>query len=417
MVVGNGRRGWGWACGGLVVLALFLALAFSPVQAVRAASLSATNCLDDGSAGSLRTVIAGATAGDTITFAQDCNPITLASVLTIGKTLTIDGTGHTVTISGGSTTRLFFVNGNATAVMNGLTLTGGYVNDGTYGGGIYNGGTLTVTNSTLSGNFANNSGGGGGILNDGPLTLVNTTISGNSASDGAGIFNRAGGTVNVTNSTLSGNTGGSGGSGGGIYNTAGGKVTVTNSTLSGNSTSNLGGNGSGGRGGGIYNGGTLTVTNSIVSGNYAPYSGGGIHNSAGGTVTLRNSTISGNSGPYEGRGIYNLGTVNATNTLIVNNGTSPYGEVSPNGLSGTSTHNLTGPFTLATPLQNNGGPTQTLAIPTPATPTATDAYQQGDLATCNAITPGGTPQGVYDQRGAPAWWAAHAALGHTNPAP
>jgi hypothetical protein len=72
------------------------------------------------------------------------------------------------------------------------------------GGGIVNGGTLTVTNSTFSGN----SGGsfGGGISNSGTLTVTNSTLSGNTASGGAGIDNFA--TLNLTNTIVSGNTGG-----------------------------------------------------------------------------------------------------------------------------------------------------------------------------------------------------------------
>ena len=48
------------------------------------------------------------------------------------------------------------------------------------GGGIYNGGTLTLTNSTVSGNTAWATR-GGGIYNSGTLTLTNSTVSGNTA--------------------------------------------------------------------------------------------------------------------------------------------------------------------------------------------------------------------------------------------
>ena len=43
-----------------------------------------------------------------------------------------------------------------------------------------------------------------------------------------------------------------------------------------------------GGGGGVYNGGTLTVTDSTVSDNTATYYGGGIFNN--GTLTSRRST-------------------------------------------------------------------------------------------------------------------------------
>ena len=58
------------------------------------------------------------------------------------------------------------------------------------GGGIFNAGTLTLTNSTVSGNNADEN--GGGIFNDngGTPMLTNSTVSGNNAAvDGGGIFN------------------------------------------------------------------------------------------------------------------------------------------------------------------------------------------------------------------------------------
>jgi len=323
MITGKARRGWGWVCGGLVVMAVFLALAFAPVAVVRAATVTVPDCMGS----SLATAISNAGAGDTITFAQDCptaTPITLTSTQTISKNLTLDGTGHQVTISGGNTVQLFVVNNSrVTFTVTRLTLTGGNTG-GIGGGGIDNeGGTLTVTNSTLSGNSA------------------------------------------------------TGGYGGGIFNN-GGTLTVTNSTLSGNSAHN---------GGGIYNAGTVTLTNSTLATNSADY-GGGIFNNFS-TVTVTNSTLSGNSAAFSGGGIVNYnGTANAANTLIVN---STNGDVFAAGINGTNTKNITGSFTFATPLQGNGGPTATLALP-PGSP----ALGGGDLATCTAA-----PVSGKDQRGLP----------------
>src|SRR5207249_2742209 len=145
------------------------------------------------------------------------------------------------------------------------------------GSGIYNfGGAATITNSTLSGNSG---GSGGGIFNDDMkstrLTSRHTTstLSGNSAVDssGGGIYN-FGGAATITNSTLSGN---SGGSGGGIFTVG---ITVHSATLQIPSfptrrSSDLAGSGSG-----IYNfGGAATITNSTLSGNSGG-SGGGIFN-------------------------------------------------------------------------------------------------------------------------------------------
>jgi len=212
MVTGKGRQGRGWVCAGLVVVALFLALAFSPVGAVHAAGLSVTNCNATG-AGSLvdtiTTANTNADASNTITFAQDCSttPILFTSRQTVSRTLTIDGTGHQVTIDGGGTTGLFGVNNGVTFAVNALTLTGGNAGNGV-GGAISNliGGTVTVTNSTLSGNSSNS---GGGIFNQsgGTVTVTNSTLSGNSATyDGGGIYNA--GPLNAANTLIVNSTSG-----------------------------------------------------------------------------------------------------------------------------------------------------------------------------------------------------------------
>ena len=149
------------------------------------------------------------------------------------------------------------------------------------GGGIYNKGTATVTNSTFYTNSTPyNSVGGGGILNDSgaTLTVASSTFSANNVplTMGGGINNL--GAATVTNSTFAGN---SAGNGGGIFNN--GTLHVTNSTFFGNSA--------GGSGGGITNNATLHVTNSTFSGNSAPFGGGLSGNSA-----IQNSILWGDSG-------------------------------------------------------------------------------------------------------------------------
>ena len=139
--------------------------------------------------------------------------------------------------------------------MTNSTFTGNSAPSGE-GGGIYNlnNAALTVTNSTLSGNSATY---GGGIYNKGTLmTVTNSTLSGNSATYGGGIFNE-GTLTTLSNSTLSGNSA-TGGIGGGIYNTNNAALNVTNSTLSGNSAAS--------RGSGIYRyNSTVTLKNTIVA--------------------------------------------------------------------------------------------------------------------------------------------------------
>jgi trimeric autotransporter adhesin len=286
----------------------------------------------------------------TINSTRNFNIFNIAS----GGNLSISG----VTVSGAK----FNSNGGAFNNAGVLTVTNSTISGNSAtngGGGIYSSGTVAVTNSTISGNTA---GEGGGIVNRGTLTVSNSTLSGNSATfgDGGGIINRIG-TITVTNSTLSGN---SARQGGGIANR--GTLTVSNSTLSGNSTTS-------GFGGGIYNRGTLTVTNSTISGNTAG-DGGGIANS--GTLTVSNSTISGNSAT-QGGGIFNIGILNIANTIIANSisggdfavtapNTNTNNLVEDGKVSGTTyAWTVTGDPLLG-PLQNNGGPTATMALLTPS---------------------------------------------------
>ncbi len=196
----------------------------------------------------------------TITLTSALPPITATNI-------NITGPGaNLLTVSGNNSATVgavFVISSGVTASISGLTIANGNTPGGNGGGGIANGGNLTVSNSAFSGNSAGYGGGGiaNGIANgNGTLTVSNSTFSGNTAGYGGGIAN--GGTLTVSNSTFSGNTAGLGG--GGIYSQFG-TVTVSNSTLAGNSA---------GSGGGIYNyNGTLTLTNSIVAGNTDTSSG------------------------------------------------------------------------------------------------------------------------------------------------
>jgi hypothetical protein len=70
------------------------------------------------------------------------------------------------------------------------------------GGGIANGGVVTVSGCTLFGNAAAN---GGGIYNVGQLTVRDkSTVSGNNASLGADLFEdvSAGATLSIFDSTI-----------------------------------------------------------------------------------------------------------------------------------------------------------------------------------------------------------------------
>ena len=350
---------------------------------------------------------------DVITFGVTGTITLTGGILTITDDLAINGPGAAnLTISGGGTVRVLSLEvASKTLSLSDITVADGFdsyggggiwsygtltiadstisgSSAGSYGGGINNlGGTLTVTNSTFSGNSATI---GGGINSaGGAITITNSTFSSNSASDsGAGIFSYSGATLNVMNSTFSGNSAGSNGGGIGNQSTA----TVTKSTFSGNSAfrgggiaegtltvtnSTFSGNSASFQGGGIYSDASLTLTNSTFSGNsVGTGEGGGIFNNSTSTATLANSTFSGNSGGYggSGGGVSNsFGTLTLRNTIVAN---SPVGgncnsswPVTDGG-GNVSWPDTTCPGLNADPLldsagrQNNGGPTETIALQT-----------------------------------------------------
>ena len=67
------------------------------------------------------------------------------------------------------------------------------------GGGIYNSGTMTVSNSTFSSNSADR---GGGIRNRNTLTVSNSTFSGNSGAVSGGGINNFDGLVTLKNTIV-----------------------------------------------------------------------------------------------------------------------------------------------------------------------------------------------------------------------
>jgi hypothetical protein len=444
-------------------------------------TLTVLNNSDQGP-GSLRAVLAAASNGDQIVFDPALNgqTITLTSgELLLNKDLTITGPGAgLLTISGNHASRVFDVAGGTTVSLSGLTISNGRAtNQGqgySYGGGIYNAGTLTVSDSTLSGNevtFVGAGGGiynagtltvsnsalasngihlphsvaaerGGGIDNMGTLTVSNSTFSGNQALFGAGISN--GGTLTVSTSTFSGNEinatdygflGPPDLGGGGIYNGSTGTATVSTSTFSGNfgdffptkgggiynagamtlSISTVAGNTVGGGGGGIANAGTLTVTNSTLFGNTAGRGAGIFCANSSSVTSVGNSTISGNRATLSGPGAGGIGngfggTLNVRNTIVAGNSAvggnlDLYGALASSGYnligntqggSGFAATDLLNVDPLLGPLQDNGGPTWTMAL-LPGSPalSAGDPAQLGVADQRGVVRRGGVNIGAY----------------------
>ena len=165
-----------------------------------------------------------------------------------------------------------------------------------YGGGMYNKGTSrpTIAYCTFSENDAGD-GSGGGMYNDdrSTPTVSCCVFSGNKANGdngkGGGMFNQGRSEPTVVNCTFSGNSAEEGeapygGLGGGVYNKENSKPAIVNCTFFGNRVSGKGG------GGGIYNGerSSPSVINCILWNN-----GTEIVNKERVTLTLKNCVIQG----------------------------------------------------------------------------------------------------------------------------
>jgi hypothetical protein len=296
--------------------------------------------------------------------------------LTMPHSLNIVGVGAATTIlDGGGIGSVIFSSAlprsQRDVTVSQVTLRNG---GGDFGGGIGDGGniyncsaSMTIRDSVITGGSVRrghgNDGYGGAIYNcpESTMTIINTTISGNTAEEGGGICN-------------------------------GGALTISNSTISENIARNL-------KGGGIRNYGALAITNSTICGNRASGVGGGIHNGRlfgpSGTVMISNSTISQNiAGQSDGGGIFsdrNGTTAELQNSIVANNaGSDCHGTMTSDGYNLSSDDscgfNATGDLENTDPnlgaLQDNGGPTQTMAL-LPGSP-AIDA---------------GNPDGCADRQG------------------
>jgi len=363
--------------------------------------------------------------------------------LDILDSVTITGAGATTVIDGNGGAlgeRVFtiyhcirepFQNGTCTtgsivATMSGLTIEHGY--SANIAGGIYNGADLTLQNCVVTANTANGLNDfGGGIYNYGSLKIIGSVVSNNVSGGhnayGGGIYNQ--GPMTIDSSTISGNViSGSPGEGGGIFSGGSGMV-IKNSTVSGNSAA---------IGGGLYIGGiNVTVLNSTISGNYSIGDGGGVYFFVG-TGGLYNVTVAQNRANADelkadatgggvfvkaGATLYAANSIVAGNVVLIPTAGKPI--LDPDQCSGTLSslgNNLlsdidaghctvTGPYNVATlplgPLQNNGGPTKTHALPG-----GSAAIDGGNTAGC--VDGDGAPI-AKDQRGVHRPYGPHCDVG------
>jgi hypothetical protein len=175
---------------------------------------------------------------------------------------------------------------------------------------VASGGTLHLSNLTLSHGLANDGANGGGAIDaHGTLTVSGVTFSANQSPAATGTSGGAidaSGTLTVSGSTFTGNIAQEGG---GILTQN--KATITNSTFTGNTATVFGG------GGIVSAAGTTTVSHDTISGNSGP-GGGAIDNDA--VLAIADSTFTGNTGGANGGGaIQNFGTTTITASTFSGN--------------------------------------------------------------------------------------------------
>lgn len=359
--------------------------------------------------------ISKSNAGDTLEIAA--GTYTEAGIM-LNKDLILNGAGADTTIvqaaasPGTASDRVFFINNGVNVTISGLTIQNGnvigdtgqqgspYVAGGlgrnAYGGCVFNnGGTINLIDLAFS-NCSVTGGKGGDGVDYYYLSIPFTGGVGWDATSGGqggvgfgGAIYSISGVLNLTNSSLNGNSasggqGGNGGSGypnpssgtggyawgGGIYVQSGTSVTMTNVTFS----SNIARGGSSGSQGGYGIGGAIVSLTSTMVNN--------------GTIT--NNQAIGGTGSSPGLGvpggIFSGGAVSLRNTIVANNlgGNCDLTLISGgNNLENTNVcgFNAVGDLTNIDPnlglLQNNGGTTLTRVL-LPSSP----AIDAGNNATC-----------------------------------
>ena len=198
-------------------------------------------------------------------------------------------------------------NTDENAILDGFTITGGYISVVAYSlGGAPTGGagmliasgSPTLIDCTFTDNETGNSGGGLLIYDDSNPTLLNCKFTRNKAKSGGGIFSSKRSNLTLINCILNDNYAQH--KGGGMY-IADGSLKLTNCTFRRNSTY-----GSSTQGGGMYNkNSSPLLTNCIFSENSATF-GGGILNEDSNTVLNMCEFIM-NTSSRQGGAILNYG--------------------------------------------------------------------------------------------------------------
>ncbi|HEY2717111.1 MAG TPA: choice-of-anchor Q domain-containing protein [Solirubrobacterales bacterium] len=431
---------------GSFLTAVAAALLLAP-SAAGAATIRVTSPSDSGGGCTLRGAIESANANAELGGCHAGSAVetdVIEFALLNGTTIHVEGTaleeieGKTevrgpgagkLTVDGGGDFRVFALAAGAEAGISGLKITGGGGAECALGCGISNpaGASVALEGLLIEGNEAvpellapgPGVAGGGGIFNGGSMTLTLSTVKGNKVDvetgeeiagpSGGGIQNS--GSLRIDRSTVADNEAigklvgaqRAIAAGGGIANANGGALTVERSAISGNSVeAALGSVEDLAEGGGIANSvgaGAVVIRastiadNSVTAADASPFARGGGIFVDGTSFTIGSSTISGNSG-VEGANL-DLGipaTVESTIVAGPVDGPNCVGTVTSLGFNLESANDCgfdaasdqveTNPG-LGT-LGANGGPTETIPL----------------LSTSPAIDKGNGPVGeTLDQRG------------------
>jgi hypothetical protein len=277
-----------------------------------------TSCADDGTSGTLRSVIAAAAEDATIDMTPlHCSYISLltGAIVVSQNNLTIQGPGNTAfpvsdNQSPGPDT-IFYHTGTGTLVINDLYLEFGsghrryqnYALRSVGGGCIYSKGSVDLVRTRVAHCHAYSTTPsdlfGGAILANKNLTLVNSTIS-DSGLDAD---------PSVPNPEIWG---------GGAF--VGGNLTAKYSTIEYN-YAGAANHGNLSSGGGLFVSGNLSISNSTIAHNSSGYQAGGIMAfgiGATSPATISNSTIANNKAPKVA-GIYSYESVSINNSTIASN--------------------------------------------------------------------------------------------------
>lgn len=280
------------------------------------------------------------------------SPITEVAIL-VNKNIVIRGQGMNSTIVQGAASpgvasnRIMIVQAGFTVHLMKLTIQngvspngvdmggpGGIGGDALNGGGIYNSGTLTMTQCKLANNYGGN--GGGGVSGSIPPvgSPVLSTMGGNGG-HGGGVWNE--GTLILRQCALVGNKSGAGGIGG-IPAVAylGGAMA---GSLDGGPGAAGGSGGNGGYGAAIYNTGTIKMIETTVSGNICGSGAAGSNGANGGDglASLKaaiQSGAGGNGGAGGHGGVGGYGTIYNAGTIDTIFNCTVYGNAAGNGGNG-----------------------------------------------------------------------------------